>query len=111
MCGRPGKTADTCYAWWCLASLVLLDVNLKSEGVGDVVALRRFLEGCQNNTSGGFSDRHGKDPDAFHTMLGIAAIALFSPRNGPLAVDTKAVLPEKYMPSKNADAATGRCER
>ena len=53
--GRPEKLADVCYSWWVLASLKIigrLDWINKDE-------LKAFILQCQDDETGGFSDRPG----------------------------------------------------
>ena len=53
--GRPEKLADVCYSWWVLASL-------KAIGRLDWInkdKLKEFILQCQDDETGGFSDRPG----------------------------------------------------
>jgi geranylgeranyl transferase type-2 subunit beta len=53
--GRPEKLADVCYSWWVLASLKIigrLDWINKDK-------LKAFILQCQDDETGGFSDRPG----------------------------------------------------
>lgn len=53
--GRPEKQPDVCYSWWVLASIAIIG---KLDAI-DKAALRRFILACQDDESGGFSDRPG----------------------------------------------------
>lgn len=73
--GRENKFADTCYSWWVIGLLELLQ-----DGGIDLIdkqkAVHYLLEGTQHNLMGGF----GKDtecmPDPFHSFLGLASLSL-----------------------------------
>ena len=101
--GRPGKPADSCYVWWCSASMVLI-------GRQDIVSreklrLLSFINNhCLCPESGGFSkfpsvplddpsSVHGKqEPDLLHTFLAIACNALLHSLEDP-KIDPVSVLP------------------
>ncbi|RWS17449.1 geranylgeranyl transferase type-2 subunit beta-like protein [Dinothrombium tinctorium] len=70
--GRPEKLPDLCYSWWVLASLQILG---RLHWI-DRNKLMRFITACQDEESGGFSDRPGNLVDPFHTLFGIAGISL-----------------------------------
>lgn len=53
--GRPEKLQDVCYSWWVIASLKIigkLDWINKDK-------LRDYILSCQDEETGGFSDRPG----------------------------------------------------
>lgn len=73
--GRENKFADTCYSWWVLGSLKLLD----SEGVQLVhaeKATQYLLDQTQHRLVGGFGKNTEASPDPFHSFLGLASLAL-----------------------------------
>jgi prenyltransferase beta subunit len=53
--GRPEKLQDVCYSWWVIASLKIIGkLNwINSE------KLREYILSCQDEETGGFSDRPG----------------------------------------------------
>lgn len=78
--GRENKFVDTCYSWWCSASLKLLD----PEGLGLIntkKAIRYLLGGTQNTLLGGFGKNCESFPDPFHSFLGLASLALWKSSN------------------------------
>jgi geranylgeranyl transferase type-2 subunit beta len=72
--GRPEKLPDLCYSWWVLASLHILG---RLHWI-DRQKLLRFILACQDDETGGFSDRPGNLVDPFHTCFGLAGISLLS---------------------------------
>lgn len=70
--GRPEKLPDLCYSWWCLSSLKMIN----RMHLIDHSRLLTFILACQDEEQGGFSDRPGNWVDPYHTMFGIASIAL-----------------------------------
>ncbi|KFH12528.1 prenyltransferase and squalene oxidase repeat-containing protein [Toxoplasma gondii MAS] len=48
--GRPGKSADSCYCWWILATANILGMDLAS--VYDTQTLKQFVLSCQAETGG-----------------------------------------------------------
>ena len=70
--GRPEKKPDVCYSWWVLSSLSIID---RLHWI-DNEALRGFIIACQDEETGGFSDRPGDMVDVFHTFFGVAGLAL-----------------------------------
>jgi len=71
--GRTNKIADTCYCFWCGASLAML-------GVADVVSkpyLASFLDRCQF-VHGGIGKAPENHPDPYHTYMGLAALSIYS---------------------------------
>ncbi|AMD20501.1 HDL243Cp [Eremothecium sinecaudum] len=71
--GRANKQADTCYAFWCLNSLSILD----SAGLIDTEQIKEYLLlQTQNKLVGGFGKDNESDPDLYHSYLGIAALSL-----------------------------------
>lgn len=72
--GRPEKLPDLCYSWWVLSSLTIIGrlhwINKQK--------LLRFILACQDNETGGFSDRPGNMVDPFHTLFGVAGLSLLA---------------------------------
>lgn len=73
MSGRLNKVADTCYAFWAVASLQMLyGGNL----CNDEALTRYLLEKTQSPIAGGFGKFPGDPPDLYHSYLGLAALSL-----------------------------------
>ncbi|KAI1287304.1 Geranylgeranyl transferase type-2 subunit beta [Halotydeus destructor] len=72
--GRPEKLPDLCYSWWVLASLHILG---RLHWI-DREKLLKFILACQDEESGGFSDRPGNLVDPFHTCFGLTGISLLA---------------------------------
>ena len=53
--GRPEKLPDVCYSWWVLASLAMIG---RLHWI-DAEKLTGFILACQDEETGGFSDRPG----------------------------------------------------
>lgn len=74
--GRVNKSGDTCYVFWTLASLNLL----QSDSLIDKHAAMKFLlNGTQNTFMGGFNktaDNEDELPDPLHSYLGLAALSI-----------------------------------
>jgi len=70
--GRPEKLEDVCYSWWVLSSLSMLQ---RLDWI-DAGKLKSFILTCQDVDDGGFSDRPGDMTDVFHTLFGLAGLAL-----------------------------------
>lgn len=86
--GRPEKLPDVCYSWWVLSSLTIMGkLHWISAG-----KLEEFILSCQDNETGGFSDRTGNMPDIFHTLFGVGALSLLGYKN------LKAINPVFCMP-------------
>ncbi|CAK7272868.1 geranylgeranyl transferase type-1 subunit beta [Sporothrix epigloea] len=79
--GRCNKHADSCYTWWTLATLSILEhhgYGLKGGSEmskEDWLAKRRFLLKKMQHEIGGFSKVPGGPPDIYHSYLSIAALA------------------------------------
>jgi len=71
--GRDNKFGDTCYSYWCGASLNLLH----SESFIDGEANEKYLlQVTQNSIMGGFAKSDADDPDPYHSFLGLAALTI-----------------------------------
>ena len=53
--GRPEKLQDVCYSWWVIASLKIIG---KLDWI-DKDKLKEYILQCQDEETGGFSDRPG----------------------------------------------------
>ena len=73
--GRPGKTNDACYSWWIGASKACLE--------GSIPTVSPFIDSCENQSTGGWSDRPGNASDLFHTFFALAGLALADGRIDP----------------------------
>lgn len=81
--GRCNKVADTCYTWWTLGSLAVLNLPSSSSSSSDAdspdpaatQAQRRFLLDKTQHIIGGFGKHPGSPPDVGHACLGLAALA------------------------------------
>lgn len=70
--GRPEKKEDVCYSWWVLSIMSILDrVRWISKS-----HLGKFILDCQDESTGGISDRPNNMTDVYHTFFGIAALSL-----------------------------------
>lgn len=70
--GRLGKMADTCYCFWNVGALAILN----QQHLIDIHALRHYLCGKAQHMIGGFSKAPGAPPDVMHSYLGLAALAV-----------------------------------
>ncbi|OAQ57769.1 geranylgeranyl transferase type I beta subunit [Purpureocillium lilacinum] len=64
--GRWNKKADTCYTWWILDSLEVVNA----------APSRRYLVDVTQHRIGGFGKAVGSPPDIYHSYLALAALAL-----------------------------------
>lgn len=74
--GRENKLGDTCYSWWCTASLSLLsrnNLNLFDHSQ----AVKYLLEVTRNTIVGGFQKDAESRPDPFHSFLALASLSLW----------------------------------
>lgn len=78
--GRAEKPVDTCYSFWCGAALTLLGSDQLADPVSDL----QFLMTTQSRI-GGFAKTPGEMPDAMHSYMGLAAIALHAERDANIA--------------------------
>ncbi|SCU89699.1 LAFA_0E20164g1_1 [Lachancea sp. 'fantastica'] len=83
--GRENKFADTCYCFWCLNSLSILQKQTKSKLDCSDALVDYLLETTQSKLLGGFAKNSESDPDLYHSCLGLAALAMNSEEfNGTL---------------------------
>ncbi|EXJ75875.1 uncharacterized protein A1O5_00383 [Cladophialophora psammophila CBS 110553] len=73
-CGRCGKIADTCYCFWNVGALAIL----QQHHLVDVDSLRRYLLGKVTHIIGGFAKSPGELPDLLHSYLGLATLAIYN---------------------------------
>lgn len=72
--GRENKYGDTCYSFWVLSSLKILN----SIDLIDKSHAKDFLLTKTQSKRGGFSKTDIDDPDPLHTYLGICALSLLN---------------------------------
>lgn len=70
--GRAEKITDTCYSWWILSPLIVLNKHTWI----NKNALCKYILLCQDTTKGGISDNPDCQPDIYHTFFGLAALSL-----------------------------------
>ncbi|SCU90719.1 LAMI_0E03334g1_1 [Lachancea mirantina] len=89
--GRENKFADSCYVFWCLNSIRIIEETHTNET--ERGAMRFLLERTQNSLIGGFSKNDEEEPDLYHTCMSLAAIGLMTGKfNGPLFLPTHLVV-------------------
>jgi geranylgeranyl transferase type-1 subunit beta len=78
MCGRAGKPADACYAFWVVAAQALLARAGGGHWPPPVAAapLHAALLACQHLRPGGFGRDADTEPDPLHTHYALAGLAL-----------------------------------
>lgn len=77
--GRINKPADTCYAFWCSASLeILLGTGNSNTIINSEHAEKYLLDQAQHKLFGGFAKVAGETPDQMHSFLGICALSLLN---------------------------------
>lgn len=74
--GRENKFSDTCYSWWCSASLKLLDSN-GLHLINTKQSIQYLLNETQNSLLGGFGKDCESFPDPFHSFLGLSSLSLY----------------------------------
>jgi geranylgeranyl transferase type-1 subunit beta len=70
--GRINKIADTCYAFWNVGALAILE----KQHLIDQERLRRYLLGKMQHAIGGFGKGVGEPPDVLHAYLGLATLSI-----------------------------------
>lgn len=80
--GRCNKHADSCYTWWTVGTLAILQRHgygltgdAKEDATANWDASRRFLLEEMQHAIGGFSKTPGGPPDVYHSYLSLAALA------------------------------------
>ncbi|SCV00807.1 LAME_0G12112g1_1 [Lachancea meyersii CBS 8951] len=74
--GRENKFADTCYGFWCLNSLSILQAHTDVKFDCGNALSDYLLDSTQNKLLGGFAKNNEDDPDLYHSCLGLAALSL-----------------------------------
>ncbi|CUA67607.1 geranylgeranyl transferase type-1 subunit beta [Rhizoctonia solani] len=97
-CGRTGKTPDSCYSFWCGASLKILE----APQCVDTEANAKFISECQFQF-GGIAKVPDDRPDPLHSYLSIASLALYPPTTGD-----KSWLMQPLVPALNAEESTAQ---
>ncbi|OJJ47458.1 hypothetical protein ASPZODRAFT_130926 [Penicilliopsis zonata CBS 506.65] len=69
--GRCNKLADTCYSFWNMATLLMLD----RLALVDVELNRRYLLEKTQHIVGGFGKGVGETPDPLHSYFGMVSLA------------------------------------
>ncbi|PYI09015.1 geranylgeranyl transferase beta subunit [Aspergillus sclerotiicarbonarius CBS 121057] len=80
--GRCNKYADTCYSFWNLATLDMMD----RLDLVDTARNRQYLLGKTQHIIGGFGKGVGEPPDLLHSYFGMVALA-FQGEEGLDSVD------------------------
>lgn len=74
--GRPNKPDDSCYSWWIVATLKLLEkdflINYQTN--------ETFLHATESKITGGFSKWPDSSADPLHSYLSLAGLALMNHR-------------------------------
>lgn len=107
--GRPEKLEDICYSWWVLASLNLVSQSFSSSSIPchstlpdcnfiNESALENFIFSCQDEETGGFSDRPGDVSDIFHTLFAITGLSLLKVKGGDGRMLLRRVDPRFCLP-------------
>ncbi|KZF24611.1 geranylgeranyl transferase type I beta subunit [Xylona heveae TC161] len=91
--GRANKIADTCYSFWVLGSLGILD----GLHVIDREAARNHLLEKTQHLIGGFGKITGDPPDLIHSYLGLAALGVVNTATAAPR-DTQPHIYELYEP-------------
>jgi len=69
--GRVQKDQDTCYSFWCGASLRILTAHAFVDGVSDA----KWIFSAQS-PMGGFAKVPGENPDVLHSYLSYVSLAM-----------------------------------
>lgn len=89
--GRPEKLPDSCYSWWVLLSLVILQ---RAHWIS-AEKLEMFILECQDSDEGGCADRPDNQADVYHTCFSLCGLALIAPKKYALnEVDPVLCLPK-----------------
>ncbi|XP_044736483.1 geranylgeranyl transferase type-1 subunit beta [Chrysoperla carnea] len=72
--GRPNKPDDTCYSFWVVAALKILNafefINIEKN--------REYIMTTQNLITGGFAKQVDNSSDALHTYFGLCGLSLMN---------------------------------
>jgi geranylgeranyl transferase type-1 subunit beta len=72
--GRPNKPDDSCYSWWIVATLTLLN----NDHLIDVRSNETFLHATESKLTGGFSKWPDSSVDPLHSYLSLAGLSLMN---------------------------------
>lgn len=75
--GRENKFGDTCYSWWCTASLKILCGNQGLQLIDSNAAQKYLLDNTQNKLIGGFGKDGETFPDPLHSFLALASLSMW----------------------------------
>lgn len=70
--GRCNKIADTCYCFWVLGAMSML----QAAHLADSQACSRYLLDKTQHLVGGFGKAPGDPPDIYHSYLGLATLSM-----------------------------------
>ena len=89
--GRINKLGDTCYSFWCSASLAILEAQ---QFVNRDAMESYLLSKTQSTVIGGFgkTDQHTSSPDPYHSFLALSALSLMSEETKLQAVNPMLVV-------------------
>ncbi|OBA17957.1 terpenoid cyclases/Protein prenyltransferase [Metschnikowia bicuspidata var. bicuspidata NRRL YB-4993] len=73
--GRENKFGDTCYSWWVMALLLLIDKS-HIQLIDERKACDYLLQETQHKLMGGFGKDAQAFPDPFHSFLALASLTL-----------------------------------
>ncbi|KAL0207054.1 hypothetical protein P9112_012765 [Eukaryota sp. TZLM1-RC] len=72
--GRPNKLVDSCYSFWNLGSLAIVDPQ--SVDAFNKEALKTYILGACQGKRGGLKDKPGKPVDFYHTCYALSGLSL-----------------------------------
>jgi protein farnesyltransferase subunit beta len=75
-CGRPHKLIDTCYSWWIGSAARIICDHLNIPPFWDESAVATFLLEMAQDRDGGMTANPPINRDPFHTLYGIAGLAV-----------------------------------
>ena len=75
--GRPNKPDDSCYSWWIIATLKLLDKDFLINNEQNEI----FLHATESKLTGGFSKWPDSSADPLHACLSLASLSLMKNKN------------------------------
>lgn len=107
--GRTNKPADTCYSFWSVASLLVLDTLTQDpQGLAAVntrAATHYLLHETQGRLTGGFARQGGHHADPYHSFLGLAALSMLDQHGegGSGVLGLKPIVPELCLTKDTAD--------
>jgi geranylgeranyl transferase type-1 subunit beta len=75
--GRPNKPEDSCYSWWIIATLKLLEKDFLVNNERNEI----FLHATESKVTGGFSKWPDSTADPLHSYLSLASLSLMQHGN------------------------------